>query len=73
MEVKKIVILTILLHQAIINHSVVREIPVEFIDRTRGTTKIGIDDIFEFIINSWWIRFESSKTFIRCLLSIICG
>lgn len=54
-----------LLHQAIANHAVVKEIPVEFVDRIRGETKLGLLDIFEFIMNAWWIRFESSKTFIK--------
>jgi len=54
-----------LLHQAIANHAVVKEIPVEFVDRIRGETKLGLSDIFEFIMNAWWIRFESSKTFIK--------
>ncbi len=54
-----------LLHEAIINHAVVREIPVEFVDRQKGQTKLGLSDIFEFMINAWWIRFERSKTFIK--------
>jgi dolichol-phosphate mannosyltransferase len=54
-----------LLHRAIVSGAVVQEIPVEFVDRVRGQTKLGFSDIFEFIINAWWIRFESSKTFIK--------
>jgi dolichol-phosphate mannosyltransferase len=54
-----------LLHQAIVSGAVVQEIPVEFIDRIRGKTKLGFSDIVEFILNAWWIRFESSKTFIK--------
>jgi len=54
-----------LLHQAIVSGAVVQEIPVEFIDRIRGKTKLGFSDIVEFILNTWWIRFESSKTLIK--------
>jgi dolichol-phosphate mannosyltransferase len=54
-----------LLHQAIVSGAKVKEIPVEFIDRTRGRSKLGLSDIIEFIINAWWIRFQSSKTFIK--------
>jgi len=31
-----------LLHEAVMNHAVVREIPVEFVDRKRGETKLGL-------------------------------
>jgi len=54
-----------LLHEAILNHAVVREIPVEFVDRKRGQTKLGLSDIVEFMLNAWWIRFERSKTFLK--------
>ncbi len=54
-----------LLHEAILNHARVREIPVEFVDRRRGETKLGISDIIEFMLNAWWIRFERSKTFLK--------
>ena len=43
----------------------VQEIPVEFVDRVKGTTKLGFSDIREFIIHVWWLRFEHSKTFMR--------
>lgn len=54
-----------LLHEAILNQAKVREIPVEFVDRKRGETKLGLSDIIEFMLNAWWIRFERSKTFLR--------
>jgi dolichol-phosphate mannosyltransferase len=54
-----------LLHEAIVNHAVIREIPVEFVDRKRGQTKLGLSDIVEFMLNAWWIRFERSKTFLK--------
>jgi dolichol-phosphate mannosyltransferase len=54
-----------LLHEAIVNHAVVHEVPVEFVDRTRGETKLGISDVIEFMLNAWWIRFERSRTFLK--------
>jgi dolichol-phosphate mannosyltransferase len=54
-----------LLHEAILNHAKVKEIPVEFVDRKRGQTKLGLSDIVEFMLNAWWIRFERSKTFLK--------
>ena len=66
-RVKGYAFLTSVLHEAIVNHATVREVPVEFIDRKRGQTKLGLSDIVEFMINAWWIRFERSRTFLRYL------
>jgi dolichol-phosphate mannosyltransferase len=54
-----------LLHEAILNHAKVKEVAVEFVDRKRGETKLGMSDIVEFMLNAWWIRFERSKTFLK--------
>jgi dolichol-phosphate mannosyltransferase len=54
-----------LLNQALRRKAIVREIPVEFVDRVRGETKLGLCDILEFMKNAWWIRFDNSKTFLR--------
>ncbi len=54
-----------LLSQALSKKAVIEEVPVEFVDRVRGETKLGISDIIEFIKNVWWIRFQNSKTFIK--------
>ena len=54
-----------LLHEAILNRAKVSEVPVEFVDRKRGETKLGVSDIVEFMLNAWWIRFERSKTFLK--------
>jgi dolichol-phosphate mannosyltransferase len=62
-----------LLHQAIANGAVVKEIPVEFVDRIRGETKLGVSDMIEFIINAWWIRLGNSKTFIKFAIVGISG
>lgn len=54
-----------LLHEAVSLGAIVKEIPVDFVDRTEGESKLGISDIIEFILNAWWIRLHSSKTFIK--------
>jgi dolichol-phosphate mannosyltransferase len=54
-----------LLHAAVVQRAKVVEVPVDFIDRTVGQSKLGLRDIVEFILNAWWIRFQSSKTFIK--------
>lgn len=54
-----------LLDRAINAGARVLEVPVDFIDRTYGETKLGLRDIVEFMMNCWWIRFEKSKTFLK--------
>ena len=60
-----------LLNQAIARKAAIREIPVEFVDRERGETKLGLSDILEFMVNAWWIRFENSKAFFKfCVVGL---
>ena len=54
-----------LLHKALIHRATIKEIPVDFIDRTKGQSKLGLPDIIEFILNVGWIRFQNSKTFVK--------
>lgn len=54
-----------LLHEAILAGARVTEVPVDFVDRKHGKSKLGLSDIIEFIYNVWWIRLQSSKTFIK--------
>ena len=56
-----------LLHEAAIRSAVIREVPVHFVDRTRGESKLGLKDIVEFLYNAWWIRVRSAGTFIKFL------
>src|SRR5215813_5198309 len=55
----------VLLNKAVVNGARIKEIPVDFIDRTRGISKLGLRDIIEFILNVVWIRLQNSKTFIK--------
>jgi dolichol-phosphate mannosyltransferase len=57
-----------LLYEAVIRSAVIREVPVSFIERTEGESKLGLKDIVEFIVNAWWIRVRSASTFIKFLL-----
>ena len=80
MRVKGYAFQVALLNQAISLGAVVKEIPVNFIDRKHGESKLGIDDIVEFIINAWWIRLSSLETFIKfglvglsgALVNLVC-
>ena len=56
-----------LLYEAVIRSAVIREVPVSFIDRTMGESKLGLKDIVEFLFNAWWIRVRSASTFIKFL------
>lgn len=57
-----------ILHAAIVQGAKVVEVPVDFIDRTHGISKLRVRDILEFITNAWWIRFQASKTFIKFMI-----
>jgi dolichol-phosphate mannosyltransferase len=57
-----------LLHQAVTLGAVVEEVPVNFIDRKLGTSKLGLRDIIEFVLNAWWIRMRAVRTFLRFAL-----
>ena len=58
-----------LLHTAFIGGAKIVELPVEFIDRTVGESKLGLKDIVEFLRSAAWIRFHSSKVFLKfCII-----
>lgn len=50
-----------LLHSAIAENGVVTEIPIQFTDRTYGISKLSLQDIREFILNAFLIRFPFLK------------
>ena len=54
-----------LLYQAFLNKAKIKEIPVEFLERKEGETKIGKGDVLEALIFVWAIRLERSETFIK--------
>ena len=53
-----------LLHEILAQDASITEIPVQFTDRTRGTTKLGLADIMEFLLRVWAIRLRSMRTFL---------
>lgn len=54
-----------LLHAAVVKGAKVIEVPVEFVDRAHGNSKLGLADVVEFVANAWWIRLASYRTFIK--------
>lgn len=54
-----------LLHAAVAGGARVVELPVDFIDRTAGESKLGLRDVIEFFRSAAWIRFQSSRVFIK--------
>jgi dolichol-phosphate mannosyltransferase len=63
----------VLLHFAVTEGAKVVEVPVDFIDRTQGESKLGLSDIVEFVKNVWWIRLQSSRVFIKFAIVGISG
>jgi dolichol-phosphate mannosyltransferase len=58
LRVKGYSFLVALLYEALTTAKAsVVEIPVTFIDRERGVSKLGFYDLLEFAINAWRIRF----------------
>jgi dolichol-phosphate mannosyltransferase len=55
----------VLLYEAVIRGAKIVEIPVDFVDRSAGESKLGIGDIVEFLKSALWLRFRSSTTFLK--------
>jgi dolichol-phosphate mannosyltransferase len=62
-----------LLHAAVLRGAKVLELPVEFVDRTVGESKLGIKDIVEFLLSAAAIRLQSSKVFIKFCITGASG
>jgi dolichol-phosphate mannosyltransferase len=62
-----------LLHAAVVDGARVVELPVQFVDRTVGESKLGIKDIIEFFRSAAWIRFQSSRVFIKFCITGASG
>ncbi|MCK5123187.1 MAG: glycosyltransferase [Candidatus Pacebacteria bacterium] len=60
-----------LLYEAIRIKAKVKEIPVDFIDREFGESKISFSDIKEFIINSFKLRLRKSQNIILLIITSI--
>jgi dolichol-phosphate mannosyltransferase len=66
-RVQSYAFLVALLYEAKLAGARIVETPIVFVDRTRGTSKLGLRDILEFVVNAAWLRFRSSATFLRFL------
>jgi len=62
-----------LLHAAMAGGAKIVELPVKFVDRTVGESKLGVKDIVEFFRSAAWIRFQSSKVFIKFCITGASG
>ena len=62
-----------LLHAAVISGATVIELPVNFIDRTKGESKLGLSDIIEFVENVLRIRLQNSRVFIKFAIVGLSG
>ena len=54
-----------LLHACYVSGASVREVPVIFTDREFGESKLGLNDIIEFILNAFAIRLRGMERFIK--------
>ncbi len=54
-----------LLNEAVLRKAVIAEVPVMFVDRTRGETKLAMSDIFEFMKCSLRMRIRNSRVFLQ--------
>ncbi len=62
-----------LLHNLVVLGARVREIPITFHERTRGSTKLGIKDLLEFAVQVWWLRLQGRNTFSKFMLTGLSG
>jgi dolichol-phosphate mannosyltransferase len=62
-----------LLHAAVAQGAKVVEVPVDFVDRCAGQSKLGLRDILEFVWNAWWIRLQTSRTFAKFAVVGVTG
>jgi len=54
-----------LLHKCLRSGARIQEVPVDFVDRTVGDSKLGLSDIVEFLVAVWRIRLGDSAVFMK--------
>ncbi|HKS91913.1 MAG TPA: glycosyltransferase family 2 protein [Tepidiformaceae bacterium] len=62
-----------LLHAAVVGGAKVVELPVKFVDRAVGESKLGVRDVIEFLRSAAWIRFQSSRVFLKFCITGASG
>jgi len=65
--------LVALLYEAKVRGARIAEIPIVFADRTRGTSKLGPQEVLEFLVNALWLRFRGWANVGRFLTIGACG
>jgi dolichol-phosphate mannosyltransferase len=58
-------ILTYLAYQSLAAGARLAEVPVMFSNRAHGTSKLRGEDVREFFLNAWWIRYDRRERFLR--------
>jgi dolichol-phosphate mannosyltransferase len=58
-------ILTYLAYQSLMAGGRAAEVPVVFSNRAHGTSKLRMNDVTEFFLNAWWIRYDRRERFVR--------
>ncbi len=58
-------VLTYLAYQSLMVGGRAAEVPVKFANRAHGTSKLRLDDVAEFFVNAWWIRYDRRERFLR--------
>jgi dolichol-phosphate mannosyltransferase len=62
----------VLLHAAAAIGAKIVELPVSFVDRSVGDSKLGIKDVVEFLSSALWVRFQSSRAFVNfCVVGVV--
>jgi dolichol-phosphate mannosyltransferase len=60
-----------LLHRALKQGARVKEVPVHFVDRVKGSSKLGLSDVLEFLATVWRLRLGNAATFAAfCLVGL---
>ncbi len=62
-----------LLHSLVVAGARVREIPISFHGRTRGSGKLGVKEVLEFAVHVWWLRLQGRNTFSKFMLTGLSG
>jgi dolichol-phosphate mannosyltransferase len=58
-------VLTFLAYHGLMNGRGVAEVPIVFSQRAQGTSKLRLNDVTEFFLNAWWIRYDRRERFLR--------
>jgi dolichol-phosphate mannosyltransferase len=66
-------ILAYLIHQAITHGGRVVEVPIAFLNRAKGESKLRIGDALELFVNVWWVRYDRPGRFYGLALGGLSG